>query len=260
MKINNLFWGGALVLFGVLFLLQQQGLIANVFTFFWPLALMLAGGWLVLSVFWKPTPGADDTFSIALQNAKQVRYKFNHGAAQIHVSGGAPAGQALVGSAGVGMSYDSRLDGDQLSVKVDTGPSMIPFIGPTTGQWRYQLTNAVPATLKIDAGASSFELDLRDVQATHIKLNLGASSVNLTVPARGASILEIEAGAASFNLHVPDGTAARIRSRDGFSSLNIDTSRFPEVSTGLYQSPDYDTSPNRAEIMLESVVGSVTVK
>lgn len=260
MKFNNLFWGGALILFGVLFLLQRQGIIPNVFALFWPLVLILFGSWLVLSVFWKPAQRADETFSVALQNAKQVNYRFNHGAAQIRLSGGAPAGQALVGSSAVVMSYDSHLAGDSLEVKVDTGPSLIPFMGPVNAQWQYQLTNEIPVTLRISAGASSFHLDLQDVQATRIVLNLGASSVDLTLPARGASLLEIEAGAASFNLRVPEATAARIRSRDGFSSLNIDTTRFPQVDSGLYQSPDYDTSPNRADIVLESVVGSVTVK
>ena len=53
MRRDNIFWGGVLILFGVLFLLQTQGLINNVFRLFWPIILMLIGGWMIVNVFWK---------------------------------------------------------------------------------------------------------------------------------------------------------------------------------------------------------------
>ena len=260
MRRDNVFWGGLLIIFGVLFLLQAQGRISNVFRFFWPVFLILAGVWLVANVIWKPTLGASDSFSIALGSAKNVKYKFAHGAAQIDITGGAPAGQALVGSSATGMNHHNHLDGDRLDVRVETGPSFLPFLGPTDGVWRYQLTQAVPVTLDIDAGASKLDIDLKDVLATRIALHTGASSVNMTLPARGASLLDVEAGAASINLRIPEATAARIRVKEGVTALNVDTNRFPQVDSGFYQSPNYDTTPDRAEITVEAGVGSVTVK
>ncbi len=260
MKRANIFWGSFLVLLGLLFFLQAQGIIANVFSFIFPLALILVGGWIILNVFWKPDLGDDETFSFALQSAKSVRYKFAHGAGQISIRGGAPAGKAIVGSSAVGMNTDSRMDGDRLNVNVEAGPSMIPFIGPSSGVWRYQLTGEVPVTLEVDAGASRLEIDLKDVLATRIELNTGASSTDLTVPARGASMLDVEAGAASVNIRVPESTAARIRVKDSVVSLDVDTNRFPQTDSGLYQSPNFDATPNRAEITLEAGLGSITVK
>lgn len=260
MKRDNIFWGLFLILLGALFFLQAQGIITSVFSFIFPLSLILFGGWMILNVFWKPDLGGDETFSYALQSAKSVQYKFSHGAGQVSISGGAPAGQAIVGSSAVGMNTDSRLDGDRLNVRVEAGPSMIPFVGPSTGVWRYRLTQEVPVTLEIDAGASRLEIDLKDVLATRIELNTGASSTDLTLPARGASLLDVEAGAASINIRVPEGTAARIRAKDSVISLNVDTNRFPQTDSGFYQSPDFDASPNRAEITLEAGLGAVTIK
>ncbi len=260
MRRGNIFWGSFLILLGVLFFLQAQGIIANVFSFIFPLALILVGGWIILNVFWKPDLSDDETFSFALQSAKSVRYKFAHGAGQISISGGAPAGQAIVGSSAAGMSTDSRLDGDRLNIRVEAGPSAIPFIGPSSGVWRYRLTQEVPVALEMDAGASRLEVDLRDVLATRIELNTGASSTDITLPARGASMLDVEAGAAALNIRVPEGTAARIRTKDSVISLNVDTNRFPQTDSGLYQSPDFDSSPNRTEITLEAGLGSVTIK
>jgi hypothetical protein len=260
MKRDNLFWGAALILFGILLYLQTQGIIGNIFQYFWPLALILVGSWLILNVYWRPAPSAEETFTVPLGSAKSARFRFSHGASQIEIGGGAPAGQALVGSSAVGVNHRSYVEGDQLEVKVEAGPSFIPLVGPATGVWRFQLTQEVPVTLIVESGATSQNIDLRDVAATRVELDTGASSSNVTMPARGKSLLEVDSGAASINVRVPEGTAARIRIKDEVGSVNVDTNRFPRLDSGLYQSPDFDTAVDRAEIHIESGLGSVSVK
>lgn len=260
MKRDNIFWGVVLIILGILFLLQTQGIITDVFRFFWPLALILVGSWIILNVYWRPAPSEAEMFAIPLGTAKNARFKFSHGAGQLEISGGAPTGQALVGSAAAGMNKESRLEGDRLEVKVEAGPSIVPFVGPSEGVWRFQLTQEVPVTLILESGASSSNIDLRDVLATFIQLKTGASSSNVTVPARGASLLEVESGVASVNIRVPEGTAARIRVKEGVTSINVDTNRFPRLDARLYQSPDFDTATDRTEIDLEAGLGALSVK
>ena len=150
--------------------------------------------------------------------------------------------------------------GDRLEVKVEAGPSFVPFLGPSQGVWRFQLTQEIPLTLRVEAGASSLNIDLKDVLASHVELNTGASSSNVTVPARGVSLLDIDAGAASVNIRVPEATAARIRVEEGVNSVNVDTKRFPRLDPGFYQSTGYDTAPDRADINIQAGLGSVTVR
>jgi hypothetical protein len=260
MRRDNAFWGGVLIIAGVLLYLQGQGYIENVFRYFWPLALILVGGWIILGVYWKPAPSADDTFTIPLGTAQSVKYNFAHGVGQLEISGGAPAGQALVGTAAAGMNRTSHLSGDRLDVRVEAGPSFVPFVGPNGGIWRFQLAQDVPALVTVESGASSLNIDLTDVLATRLVLKTGASSTNVTMPARGASMLDVESGAASINIRVPDVTAARIRVKDGVTAVNVDTNRFPRLDSGMYQSANFDVSQNRTEINIESGLGSVTVK
>ena len=259
MKRDNLFWGTALILLGVLFFLQTQGYIQNVFRYLWPVALILVGGWIILGVYWTPARSEEETFLIPLSSAKSARFKFSHGAGQIEITGGAPPGQALVGSSAVGMNQENRLEGDRLEVKVEAGPSFVPFLGPSQGVWRFQLTQEIPVTLIVEAGASSVNIDLQDVMASRVELNTGASSSSVTVPARGVSLLDIEAGAASVNVRVPVTTAARIRVEEGVNSVSVDTNRFPRLDSGFYQSSGYETAADRAEINIEAGLGSVTV-
>jgi hypothetical protein len=259
MRRDNIFWGGALILLGVLLLLQAQGIISNIFTFFWPIALILVGGWLIMSVYWRSGETYEDTFSVPLGEAKSVRYSFAHGAAQIEINGNAPLGEALVGTSAVGMNQRSQLNGDRLEVHVEAGPSFVPFIGPSQGVWRYQLTREVPVTLSIEAGASSLDVNLQDVLATNIELETGASSANVTLPARGASVLNVEAGAASVSIRVPESTVARIRVEEGVTTVSVDTNRFPRSASGIYQSANFDTAVDRAEINIEAGLGTVSV-
>src|SRR6266542_5275062 len=104
MRQDNIFWGSVLILVGVLFYLQTQGYVTDIFKYFWPLALILVGGWIILGVYWKPERSADETFSIPLNTAQSVKYNFSHGAGQLEIGGGAPTGRALVGTSGIGMN------------------------------------------------------------------------------------------------------------------------------------------------------------
>ena len=260
MKRDNIFWGTVLILLGALFFLQRQGLIPSVVPYLWPLALILFGGWLILSVFWRPDSSSGEQFDMDLGNAKSVRYRFSHGAGQIVIKGGAPIGKALVGSSATGMKESSRLDGDRLEVRVEAGASFIPFVGPSDGTWRFQLTQEVPVSVKVETGASQLDMDLTDVPATFVELETGASNSSVIMPARGASMLNLEAGAASINITLPEGVAGRIRIKEGLTSLNVDHNRFPQVDSRLYQSPDYDTAANRADISVEAGLGSISIK
>jgi hypothetical protein len=260
MRRDNIFWGVVLIVVGVLLFLQTQGIIDNVFRLFWPLLLMLVGAWIILGVYWRPAGGQEESFSIPLGTAQSVKYHFAHGAGQLEIGGGAPAGQALLGSAAVGMNRNSRLDGDRLEVRIEAGPSFIPYLGPSQGVWRFQLAQNVPAVLTVESGASFLNLDLREVLATRVALKTGASSTNVTMPARGVSLLDVEAGAASVNIRVPETTAARIRMRENIMAVDVDTNRFPRLDSGLYQSPGFEAASDRSEINIESGLGSISIK
>jgi len=259
MRRDSLFWGGALIVLGVLLYLQTKGIINNVFQYFWPIAMMLVGIWLILGVYWRPAPMSGETFSIPVESAQKVNYSFSHGVGQIKISGGAPMGQALLGTAASGMNQRSHLNGDQLDVRVEAGPSFLPFIGPSEGVWRFQVVRDLPVLLSVDAGASSINIDLRDVLAKHLAVKTGASSVNVTMPAHGACLFDLNGGATSVTILIPEATAARIRV-DGVTSMDVDTNRFTRLGQDLYQSPDFEAAGDRAEINITSGLGKVSVR
>ncbi len=261
MRRGEIFWGGLLIVLGVLFFLKTAGYITgDVFSWFWPFLFIGLGIWILLSrSALRANYEHAEKFSVPLQDAKGAGLSIDHGAGQIDLRSGANAGDFLTGVSGTGMNLSSRLNGDKLEVKIDAGPSFIPFIGPEGGIWQYRLNPDLPTAIEIDAGASRLDIDLSDLRVTHFSFEGGASSLNLTLPARVENVLvDIEAGAASIALHVPQGVAMRFRTKS-VGSLNIDETRFPHREGGIYQSSDYDAAQYRAEVTVDGGATSIKV-
>jgi hypothetical protein len=260
MKRGSLFFGILLIAVGGLFFLQAVGVIDNVLGFLWPLFLIALGAWILFgsSTKLKVEFSEGNSFSVDLQGAERVEFDLDHGAGQVVVTGGAPAGAAMTGVEGTAMEHKSYLADGVLTVKVDAGPSFLPFLGPDSGAWQFQLTDEVPVSLDVDAGATSMNFDLTGVKLTRFKLDTGASSTSLKLPAEGQPFVKIESGAASVDITVPEGMAARIEVEGGAMSVSVDP-RFAQIDNNLYQSPDFDGAANRAEIRLDGGANSVSV-
>jgi len=261
MRRGEIFWGSLLVVLGVLFLLKTAGFITgDVFGWFWPFVVIGFGVWILLGgLIKRGNYEHAEKFSVPLQGAKEALLTINHGVGHIELRSGANAGDFLTGAAGTGMNLSSRLNGDKLEVKIDAGPSFIPFIGPEGGVWQYRLDQDLPTIIDLDAGASRLDIDLSDLHVTHFSFEGGASNLNLTLPARVAnSLLDIEAGAANIELHVPQGVAMRFRTKS-IGSLNIDETRFPRRESGIYQSSDYDGAQYRAEVTVDGGATSIKI-
>ncbi|HEY3312865.1 MAG TPA: hypothetical protein VGK00_14590 [Anaerolineales bacterium] len=263
MRRANLFWGVILILLGGLFFLKAIGLISDVLGWFWPLGFILLGVWVLVGRFLPRFGVSVETFSIDLQGATKLDVDFDHGAGSVFFGGGAPAGVAISGTQGSGLEVSSHLAGDSLGVDIDAGPTFIPFLGPDGGEWRFNLTQEVPVSIKIDAGASGFDFDMTDVRLTYLGVDTGASRIKVKLPANaGHTLLDFQSGAASIELSVPTGVGARIRLEQGASTINIDESRFPLLTSlrNVYQSVDYDSAPNKVEINLVGGANSVRVR
>jgi hypothetical protein len=165
------------------------------------------------------------------------------------------------GDFGGGVDIDSRRNGDALDASLRVPAQVFPFYWwpGTTLDWNVRLNPEVPLTLEVEGGANEARIDLNDLQVKELSFKSGASSSILTLPAQaGMTHARVSSGAASVNVAVPEGVAARIRWRGGLSSISVNPARFQRFGDS-YQSPDYDTAPNKVDLDVEMGVGSVTV-
>ncbi len=265
MRRNQLMWGVVLLLVGVLMLANSMGVrLPNGKSFmdlFWPLLLILMGGWVLFGIFFRGSVETENV-SIDLQGAREASLKLNHGAGEFRVHSGAGMNEVLHATITGGVEQKVNRNGDKLEIKMRPAHDFmsIPFIGPSNQlDWEVALNANVPTSLRMNLGANKSTIDLRDLNITDLKLETGASETQLTLPSKGRFLADLDLGAASLTITIPDGLSARIKASVGAVDMKVDESRFPR-SGGYYQSADYETAVNAADITIDAGAASIKIK
>jgi hypothetical protein len=267
MRRSSSIWGIILILVGGLFLLKSLGLLGGIdpWAFIWPIFLIGFGLWFLLGATVGRRTIQMEQVSLPLEGAGRAKVRVRHGAGRLQIGSGAGPGELVSGSFGGGLDHRINRKGDAQEVDMRL-PGVPNFFmnwgwGPWTSlDWDFALNGSIPLELDIQTGASETKLDLTDLLVTDLSVKTGASSTVVTLPTKaGYTGVRIEAGAASIVLRVPENVAARIRVGGALSGVQVDRDRFPRQG-GVYQSPDYETAENKAEIHVETGVGSITVR
>lgn len=264
MRRSGVFWGGLLVVIGILVLLGNLGIIAvDVWSLIWPLFLLGLGLWVLVGVLTGSGKHRTERATIPLEGASEARIHIDHGAGRLRIGAGAQAGELLSGEFGGGLSQDVRRQGDRLNVRLRLSAQVVPFSipwGRGSLDWEISLSPEVPLQLEIKTGASDSRLDLSRLRVTDLRLETGASSTDIVLPAEaGHTRADIKSGMASVTIRVPNGVAAHIHSQGGLSSTRV-AQRFARLEAGRYQSPDYQTATNKLELNIKQGMGSVEVR
>ena len=228
---------------------------------FWPLALIFAGGWVLVGVLFRGNVETENA-SIDLQGANNAYLKISHGAGELKVHSGANINEIAHGTFVGGLEHKATRNGDRLEVRMKPARDYLdfPFFGSHSQlDWEVALNPEIPTALAFSIGANKSVLDLRDLNITALKLETGASDTRLTLPARGRFSADIDFGAASLEVTIPDGLSARIRASLGAADMKIDESRFPRNGS-YYQSPDYESAANAVDMTIDAGAASIRIR
>jgi hypothetical protein len=264
MRTNRLFWGVVIILLGTLLLLQNLGLfVVNIWTFFWPLFLIVLGVWFILGPMISRRSKALQHLSVPLESARGAAIEFNHGAGRLRVNTMSTPGVLLEGDFVGGIKESVDFTGDQARIKLSADAEIafgFPWAGGHEGfQWDVKLADHLPLDLVFNTGAGESQIDLYAAVVRSLVLKTGASSTVLTLPHRaGHTHVDVQAGAASVMVRVPEGVAGRIIMKSGLVGTKIDTNRFPLSETN-YETPGFENAENRVEIRIEAGVGSIEI-
>ena len=263
MRNTRTFWGVAILLLGALFLLQNLGIISiNIWAIIWPLLIILLGIQILWGVILHRSGQDKKELSIPLTGVNDAFITFEHGAGQIDIKGGAPAGTLLAGEFYGGVRENISLSGTTSRINLRFPDEFFGYWPVGVGSrltWNISLTPEIPLDLHLKSGASESVLDLTDLQVRSLRVDTGASSTRINTPARaGYTRLDVHSGAASVVINIPQGVVARIESKGGLATTNVDRIRFPQ-NGNIYQSPDYSAAANRIDIQVETGVGSVEI-
>lgn len=256
----SLTWPVAFIVIGVLFLLSTTGTLGTdvgSIVRWWPVALIVLGAWYLLVAFMPRAVAGSNQLAIPLEGATSASVRLRFGGGEVTVEPG-PADQLLVGQFENGAAVQRRRGPGSVELSPD-GATVFPwFDRPLT--WRIGVTTGAPLDLDMQCGAAKVRVDLTGVTLRRLTIQTGASDTRVLLPrAAGESSVRAEGGAASLIFEVPAGVAARIKSLMVIGSTSVDESRFPKAASGRWESPDYATATNRADLEISGGVGSVRV-
>ncbi len=269
MRRGSLFWGVIFIVVGGIWLLDQLGLMVgvNIWNLIWPSILIILGLWVLLGARREIKPIEVEQVTLPLEGAERARIHLKFDAGRLRVGSDIGPTELIDGIFSGGVDHHVKQEGDRLDLDMRLPSQGFPDVilpwnwGRWAGfEWNLGLNGEIPLELDVDTGASEAKLDLEDLKVVDLRLDTGASSTEITLPAKaGFTKVVIDAGAASLRIRVPSGVAARIKTKGALVGVDIDRSRFPREG-GVYQSPDYSTAENKADIDVDLGAGSISVR
>ena len=265
MRRSTFFVGAFVVLLGAVLLAINLGVVTSkVWTYFWPLVLVLLGVWFIVGTYMKKDKLESVERSIALAGDREAEIEFNYGAGILSV-GPSNKPQELVGGMFVGgLTDEVDRSADKTFIKLSTPADLIfptSWVHNSEGLgWNVGITKDLPLKLHFHTGACEARLDLRELRVSDLIVETGASKTVVDLPQNaGFTRVEIKSGAAEVRMTVPQGVGAIIKESSGLSGINVDTTRF--IQNGHeYKSADFETAANKIEINYEGGVGSVDIR
>jgi hypothetical protein len=189
-----------------------------------------------------------------LGGAKRVQIRIRQGGGVLDVRSHGEAGVLAIGN---GFGGGSRLE-PRYQVRDGVGELRLESRGGWRGEFggehgherlHLQLSREVPIDLRVEAGASDATLELQDLRIDELRLETGASRASVVLPASGRTRVAVRGMAAGLQIRVPDGVAARIIVESPMADVRIDETRFARRGE-TYQSPDFETATNRADMAI----------
>jgi hypothetical protein len=265
MRRGQAFWGLVLIVAGGLFLLNTLGYLNfDVWSVIGPVFLILLGLWIFTGWVFGRENARIDEVAIPLEGAEQARLRIDHGLGQVKITGRATGSDLLSGTFGGGLDSRVNRDGSTLDVRLKMAQGEFPWFdswGGSSLNWDFALNGAIPLSLSVNGGAGEAIFDLTDTHVTDLTYKAGLGTSQVTLPARaGQTQVKVEGGVGTLILHVPEGVAARIRAEAGIGKVSVDESRFPTTGEGRYQSANYETAENKADIVFKGGVGTASIR
>ncbi len=266
MNRNRMFWGAILILAGGLMLLDRTNLFRfDVWSLFWPLVIIVIGGWIIYKNFSPDPILSEETNSYPLEQIETATVDLKHGGGRLYLEAGSAAENLFDGLFTGGLEYEDHRTGTNVNLTLK--PAADVFSPALWGKnthgltWQVRFNERVQYRFLLKTGAGEHHFDFRNLDVSEISLDTGASSTMMILPASSAfTTVDVNAGAASVEITIPEGVAAEINMSSGLSGNSVNTQRFIPSGSGFYRSENYESAEHRVKINISGGVGSFTVK
>jgi hypothetical protein len=162
--------------------------------------------------------------------------------------------------------FDVSVDGSDAEVRIGVSEPWVPS-GEGT-RLDATLDRGVAWDLRVNAGVSSFDIDLSELRVSDLDVDAGVSGGVLTLgmpEARGSNAVSarLNTGVSTITLRVPKGASVRLTVRDGLSTHDV-RGDWQTVSEGgdriVFESQRFTNTKAYWDVDIDSGVSTVTVE
>ena len=256
----SIFWGGVLVILGILFLLANTGVLDNVsWDLVWPVILIAIGAWLIVARVGQGGSEAAVDGSDALDGLPRAKLEIAVGAGRLDVRSAALGDrlyQLHIGHAG--SAPEVRLDRATGTLRISQPLGW--FTGARRMRVEAQLSDSIPWDVSCSTGAIRGDFDLSSATLRGFECKTGASRIDLRLPAaKGQVPIRVDGGAVTVDLTRPAASAVRVMVSAGAVHLKTDGVRQDGIGSREWRSAGFDTAADRYEVSVAGGAADVTV-
>lgn len=126
-------------------------------------------------------------------------------------------------------------------------------------EWEIHLNPTVSTDITAHSDGGNVRLNLAGMAITRLSADTGGGNVEVVLPDNAANLsVTAKTGAGNVVVRIPSGVAARIHATTGLGKAIVDP-RFGKTDKDAYQSPGFESAPNKVEITASSGAGNVSV-
>lgn len=287
---DGLFWGVVLIAVGVFWLFGNFGWfswdwLATLWQL-WPLILIVLGlnyllrdnplrlpviaGVAVLGavalIGWNARPGAAGSelqISIPLQGTPRAEINLRTGVTKLELTSGGSAELLVSGTArllpGERLEPSTRTEGDLSVVNLRSEGNVSGGNFRGNRGWELALSPVPLLSINLESGVGESELNLSGLRLERLQVQSGVGSLRVELPAQGSYSANLQGGVGQIRVDLPDSLEARIQVSRGLGGLEL-PSGLTRIDDNTYQTPGYNTAPNRVDLRVSGGVGQVEIR
>ena len=157
------------------------------------------------------------------------------------------------------LDFVASQTGDRGNVRLDTRGA-INIVGfQTQERWDVGLNTRPTYDLDVKLGAGQADLDLSRFKLSSGTIDVGAGSASVALPSSGRFTLRVSGGVGSLTIRAPREVALRAEVNTGIGTFNAG-SRLRSIGDHTYETAGFGSADNAITLVLDIGVGTVTVQ
>ena len=195
---------------------------------------------------------------VELQGAKSVHVELKMGTGQMNIEGG--SGHLLNSRFLFNRKWDSprvnyRVSGDKGELEIVQDKGGINF-GASDNNWDLTFNNEVPIEFRIEMGAGTGDLKLRDMNVTDLELHMGAGQVelDLTGPRESDLDVTVKGGVGQATIRLPRDVGVRAHAAGGIGSIDAEGLK---KDGSDYTNEMWGKTPHKITLDVQGGIGSI---